>query len=111
MRKLDRDTILAIADYRVEAVDVPEWAGQVHVRTLSARDREAFERRYAEDKSNFVTRLVAATLCDEAGSPLFTDVDVEALGGKSFRAINRIFDAALKLNALSDAAVEDAEKN
>ena len=48
---------------------------------------------------------------DEKGDRLFTDKDVAQLGAKSAAALDRVFRAAQKLNALGDAAIEAAEKN
>ena len=44
---------------------------------------------------------MALTICDQEGERLFTDADVEALGEKSSTALNRVWDVARRLSALT----------
>jgi hypothetical protein len=49
---------------------------------------------------------------DENGERLFkSSEDVEALGGKSARALSRIFNRALEINGFGANDVEKLEKN
>ena len=117
MPNLTRDQILTIPDYELEAVEVPEWGGTVHVRTMSGRQRDAYEQLSREvlnggdGAPNVRARVVACFACDEAGNALFEPADVEALGRKSYRALDRVFDAGLRLNGLTAEAVDGLEKN
>ena len=43
MNILSKDAILAADDLPRETVHVPEWGGDVYVRTMSGTDRDAFE--------------------------------------------------------------------
>lgn len=109
---LTRDQILSLNDLKTEDLAVPEWETVVKIRVLSGRERERFETSVAKDSSNNVmARLVALCLCDEAGKPILTETDATALGEKSSKALKRIFDASIKLNALSKEGVDKAEKN
>ncbi len=110
---LTRDQILAAPDVEVRPVEVPEWGGTVYVRTLSGAQAEAYHAmiREGETASNVRAKLVACAACDEQGNPLFSADDVEALGTRSFRALDRVFEAALELNALGAAGAEAEEKN
>jgi hypothetical protein len=38
---------------------------------------------------------------DDKGARLFSDKEIEALSGKSAKALNRLFDAAQEINAIS----------
>lgn len=118
---LSKDQILKADDFKTQAVDVPEWGGNVYVKTLSAQDRDKYESdwyRYRETRfgdtkntMHFRAFLVARTACDEEGKLLFADGDVEALAGKSGSAVARIADAAILLNGLFGSTREDDAKN
>ena len=109
---LTRDAILAADDLPRELVNVPEWGGSVYVRTLTGGERDQFEAALlgsgrgrkadpAERMRNFRARLAAFVLCDEQGTALFTQADVDALGAKSAAALDRIVEVASRLNHLS----------
>jgi len=109
---LDRESILAAADLPVAPVDVPEWGeGEVvYVRSLSAFEAEE-KLRDAGKRANFHAWFAALLTCDAAGNRLFSDADAAALGGKSIAVLRRIGDAAQKLNGMTKAEQETAEKN
>lgn len=103
MNILTKDAILAADDLPREIVPVPEWGGDVYVRTMSGTDRDAFEASLIGKEGrleNVRARLVSLTLCDEAGSRMFTDSDITALGGKSAQALDRVFAVAQRLNGI-----------
>lgn len=109
---LDRSAILAVSDLKNEIVDVPEWGGSVHVRTMSGSERDRFEAEHAKDPSkDFRARIVATTVCDEHGVSLFEPTDVPSLGKKSCAALDRITDVAIRLNGFSKKDQEDLAKN
>lgn len=117
---LTRDQILEASDLQTETVAVPEWGGDVIVRTMTAADRDQFELsmviveadgRRRPDMTNVSAKLIAATVIDEGGSRLFTEADVQLLAGKSAAALARVYAVAARLNGLGGAAVEDAAKN
>lgn len=106
-----RDQILAAVDLKVEPLEVPEWGCTVYLKEMTGAARDRFESTFQKDRSNFRARLAALTLCDEQGNLLFTEADVKALGEKSVGALQRVWDAALKVNAFTDQDVDDLEKN
>lgn len=112
---LTREQILESLDLPTTVVEVPEWGGAVHVTTLSAFDRIEWEQQTFPngevDSKKYATALVARCVVDESGARLFTDEDIEALGRKSLRALNRVREAATKLNALTGPDVDGLEKN
>lgn len=109
---LGRDEILAAADRPIVLVDVPEWGGAVFVRSISGAERDAFELSWAADKTNIRAKLAAVCCCDESGDPLFDHADdIAALGDKSGAALDRVFDAATKLNKFTDKDIDELEKN
>lgn len=112
---LTKDQILATDDKPHQDVPVPEWGGDVRVRTMSASERDSWEAAvYSGGKVNtvdFRARFCALTIVDEQGARLFTDGEVEALGAKSAAALQRVFNAAQTLNALSNKDAEELVKN
>lgn len=117
---LTKDQILAAEDLKTVDVDVPEWGGTVRVSMMSGAARDAYEDSIIDfDAKGKVTRnlknarakLCAASIIDESGNLMFSEKEIDALGRKSAEALNRVFTAAQKLNALSDEQVEDLAKN
>lgn len=110
-----RETILALQDTPIVEMEVPEWGTWVRVKTLSGAERDQFEstitqrngRNVKQNLLNIRARLVAAALVDENGALLFTFEDVEALGRKSARALDRIFAKAMELAGMRDEDVEE----
>ena len=108
-----------IDDLGTEEIRVPEWDKNgnevsVLIRTLSAAQRDKFESSIlAQGDSkkpnlkNFRARYVAQVVVDENGNRLFTDADAEKLGTKSAKAVDRIYSAAQKLNAMSNDDVKE----
>lgn len=109
---LSRDQILSADDRKRQEVGVPEWGGSVHVRVMSASERDKFEAAFLADKSKDVrARIAAYVICDEAGAPLFSEADIPALGAKSAAALDRVFSVAMRINKLSDRDIEELAKN
>lgn len=123
MKMLNRDEILSQNDRARELVEVPEWSGAVYVQSLSADERDAFEesciklvgsgraQRREVVMRQMRAKLVAATVVTEAGERLFSDDDVSALGAKNAAAVDRLFGVAQRLSKISDADMDDLEKN
>lgn len=110
---LSKTAILAAKDVRLsDAIPVPEWGGDVYIKTLSGLERDAFEESYQEQKMRaFRVRFLVLTLCDDSGERLFVDGDYDALGKKSSVVINRLFEKAWSHNAFTSEAVESLGKD
>lgn len=114
---LTKEAILDSNDFAYEDVEVPEWGGSVRVASLSAAERDKFEQMIVDKKSgaikldNIRAVLAAHVIVDAEGNRLFTNADLIALSKKSARAVDRVFRVAQKLNAFTDADVEDLAKN
>lgn len=120
-----RDRILAAEDIPSEDVEVPEWDLTVQVRGLSGVDRDAYEANMRGVKqagagaeadvrlANFRAKLLVKTLFDPAtGERIFDGArDAQALGGKSAKALERLFDITLRLSGMDAKAKESAEGN
>jgi len=102
-----RNRLLNANDIKVQSLDIPAWGGTYYLRVISGKAREHFEESYSQEKmKNFRLRFLVLTLCDEAGKPILSDADMDALGERSSVEINRVFDAAWKLNAFTQEAVD-----
>ena len=113
---LSKDQILLAEDFKTETVDVPEWGGEVIVKTMSGFSRDQFEgsivgKNGGTNLANIRAKMVAAVLVDESGELLFNEKDVVALGKKSAKALDRVFSVAQRLNGFSEADVEELAKN
>lgn len=100
---------------KVQAVEVKEWNNTtVYVRRITASERDAFGVEYEASKAGnrpFRGWLAALCLCDEKGNQLFHVAQAEELGNMDGGAIDRINQAAMEFNGLTEKAMDDAEKN
>ena len=113
---LTRDQILAADDLPRELVKVPEWGGDVYVKTITGAERDRWEIQIATSSKKpssetIRAALAAMTVCDENNRLLFTQDDIEALSNKSAAPLDRVFQVAMRLNHISQSAVEELEKN
>lgn len=121
---LNRDQILSAKDRAQEILSIPEWGGDVMLTALSVRDRTNVLSEWARLGSTqkdggdtaaamleIKLRLVALSVTDAEGVPLFTTADMAELATKSNQAIGVISDAAILLNKFFVSATEDAAKN
>ena len=113
---LTRDTILQSDDLPSELVNVPEWGGEIFVRTLTGTERDAFEQSMVQKKNkpnmqNVRARFAVLTICDDKGERVFTDADAAELGKKSAAALDRVFAVAQRLNGFSQDDAEDLAGN
>lgn len=114
---LTREQILGAQDANAQEVEVPEWGGSVSIRVMSGTERDSWEAdvmKASEAKSfeNMRAKLLARVICDDKGDRLFPSADdVVALGNKSGVALQRLFEAATKLNAISKEAQDELGKN
>lgn len=117
---LSKEQILEASDLKAQPVEVPEWGGTVLVRSMTGADRDAFEASMVTvhpdgsrtpEMRNLRAKLVALTLVDEAGNRLFDVADIPRLAAKSAAALERVFEAAQRINGLGAKAEDDAVKN
>ncbi len=114
-----RNAIITADDLKREQVEVPEWGVTVYVRTMTGAEKDLYEEETYKfngddveiNRRNLRARLVVKTLCDENGKRLFNDGEQDLIASKSGAAIDRIFEVASKLNALTKADEEQLVKN
>lgn len=110
---LTRDSILTARDGKTVEVDVPEWGGSLFVRILSGSQRDQLDgyicaKKGTEDYAGVRALLVQLAACDGSGALLFTPADIPAISERNSIALQRVFDAAARLNGLNAGAVEEA---
>lgn len=130
MALMTRDQILGADDIAYEDIDlsdVPGW-GVVRIKDLSAGERDRLEASLVTERkerqpdgrvrtvtapnlANVRARFCAACMVGEDGRPLFSEQDVQRLGAKSAKALDRIFDRVKARNGLDDRAVDELVEN
>lgn len=118
---LTKDQILAADDLATEEVEVPEWGGKVLVQELGGTDANAYQMSLLTIKDGKVVgmnldgapvRLVAMSIVDPTTRRrMFTDAEVEALGRKSAKALDRVNGVAQRLSAVGDDELRETVKN
>lgn len=116
---LSRDAILGAEDTLVEKVSVPEWGGDVIVRGLTGTELDSYQnscRSFERGEmvpvlGNVRAKLVVRCLVDEAGERLFDDADVDRLGRKAGRVIDRLYDVAARLSGITEEMQAELEGN
>jgi len=117
---LDKSKLLEREKLQVEKVEF-ENGDFVYVRQMTGHERDVFERSlYVMDGNNkpttkledFRAKLAVVTLCDEAGKSLLEPKDFMALSNAMSAAkLEKIVNAAQKLNAITEADKEELVKN
>ena len=113
---LSKDQILNADDQKIEKVDVPEWGGEVCIKTMSGHQRDKYESDCikASERKDFVNmraKLAVLTICDEEGNLVFDEKEINSLTRKSASALEKVFAASCKLNGITDDDVKELEKN
>lgn len=113
---LNKDEILNIEDCNFVDLEIPEWKGSVRISTMTGTARDRFESNLMTksgkiNHDNVRAKLVAACLVDDKNELLFSEKDIVALGKKSCKTLNKIFEVAQKINGIGDEEVEDLAKN
>ncbi len=122
MAVLTGEQITNAQDWEIsEALPVPEWGGDVHLRDLTSGGRDDFilaccdphTGRVRPDVTNFTAYLLAKTLCDAEGNLLFVDFAVgrNTLALRSGVVCDRLFEVAAKINKLDAEAIAESAKN
>lgn len=111
-----REKILNCDDIKHEVVSVPEWGLDVRVCVMNGLARDKFDHiltTMAKEKNlNHIRATLAVfTVRDEENKLIFSHGDIDALSEKSSAALDRIFAVAQRLNGLTNADVEELQKN
>lgn len=111
---MNREQILARRSVRTVAVDVPEWGGAVHLRSLTVGDRDRIDQYVADAKgklAGFRAFVLSLCLCDETGARLFADGQRAELDTLDAGVAERLFTAAMPLAGISAGDMATIEGN
>ena len=119
MKVLNREDILAAMDLNREKVEVPEWGGSIFIQCMTGSERDDFENdTYIQkgsnieyNRKNFRAKLLARTIVSEDGKRLFGDQEIDLLGKKSGKVLDKLLPIALRLNGIGKDAIEELTKN
>lgn len=112
MTFLSKDDILKVDDLRYGVVNMPEWGGDVRIKTMSIADQLHYETvRKSENTDNIIVELVCLSCVDADGNRLFTKEDVALLNNKSAESVCKLFTKCLEHNALKTDKIEKDAKN
>ena len=115
--ELTREKIMSANDLEPVEINVQAWGGSVYVRALSAKERLDFETTAEKlgEKDSGSLRIMALYLCrvlaDKDGGRLFADSDADLLLDKKAAIVLDLFQRASAHNSLTEADIEDFEKN
>jgi len=117
---ISKDAFVAKDDAEYVHVDVPAW-GMVRLKSLTGRARDIYYSTQFETKDgepefrmqDSAARLLALSLCDEEGNLWFADPEegVRVLREKSSGALQKAFEAAMKLNGLAPGDIGESVEN
>lgn len=127
---LTREQIFNKVDIEVKEIQVPEWGGTVFIRQLTRGEQDAYlkrqmgEARVKTQRRDSSGEIAAASMfghdaflcvcgiCDENGSPLFSDKDVDQLKKKNGEVIGRIALEIVRFSGMAgDVPLEEEAKN
>lgn len=106
---LTREQIDKADDAKI--IKVEAFGGEVCLRLMSVGDRDSYEMKLVEAGGkaipDFRSELLARTLCDEKGTLLFPgDEGVESLKKRSSDQMHKLWQAAMKHNALTEEEIK-----
>jgi hypothetical protein len=117
MREDIRSKIIAARDLGQVPVSIPEWTDdELFVRKLTGKERDRFEMIVANakddnDLEDMRAFIVTLTLVDGNGERIFSDEDIAIVNDKCGEIVNRVFEQAAELNALTKKSIEAQAKN
>lgn len=110
---LTREEIFTTRFPKFKTVAVPEWGGEVSVKSMTAGERDDFEAAHRAIRDagddplrDLKIRLVIATVCDTGGTRLFSEADTAALREQPAGAIDALADVAMQLAGMTKRDAE-----
>lgn len=120
MGLLTLDDLKAAPVFKSERVPVPECGGELMVRDFAGIDRDRVVQFLHDNKIKsdaglnnweFMLLVLTLSLCNEDGSRLIADDQVEVIGRFGGDVIRRLYDVAGRINGLVPEAQDTAVKN
>lgn len=116
MALLTKEQILQSNTVTTEKVAVPEWGGEIILKSLSANDQDVIDSLLLKGKAEGGTYdgyravVLSRAIVDEQGKRLFTPEEVAALGEQDKTVIDRLIEKVRNLTP-ADATAEELAKN
>lgn len=115
MAVLTKAEIFAAQAPAQEIVSVPTLKGDVIVRGMTGKERDAFEASLVEGRGkkrdintrNLRAKLVAFCCIDGDGKRLFSDADADALGDVRADVLDKLFSVAQRLSGITEVDAEE----
>lgn len=110
---LDKNAILNSDDIVYETVHMPEWGGDVKIKTMSIAEQIEFEELSSKKtkESDVVFNLIYLSCVDEDGNRLFEEQDdIANLKKKSAPAITRLFQKCIDINLITQKELDTLAK-
>ena len=120
MALLTLEQLKASSAFKSERVAVPELGGELMVRDFAGIDRDRVVQFLHDNKERadaglnnweFMLLVLTLALCNEDGSRMVANDEVEVIGRFGGDVIRRLYDVAARINGLAPEAQEDAVKN
>jgi len=110
---LNKQQIKDVDDLPSKVVHMPEWGGDIKLKTMSAKHRIEFERLNANTKTELETiiHLIMFSCVNEDGSLMFEKEDYTFLSNKSAKSLMRLFSEAVDMSTLSEKSLDKKAKN
>lgn len=108
---LRREDILGAADIVIEKLYIPEWFGDVYVKSMNGTERQACDAIILKNRPDVLATIAAFSIVDEQGERLFSPTDIVALAKKSSYALERIWDWHKAHSGIGAKALEESLKN
>lgn len=111
MAFLTLDQIQSVDDIKRQTVEVPEWGGEILVKSMSGRLRSNLEQKISSNAPHADVKMMIVTSCciNEDGTRLFSDADKKWLIEKASKPLETLFEAVCKLSGIG--LDESAEGN
>lgn len=110
---LNKQQIKAVDDLPSIEVEMPEWGGNIKIKTMSAKHRIEFEKLNKDAKTELETmiNLIMFSCVNEDNTLLFDRNDFEFLSNKSAKSLMKLFEEAVNMSTLSEKKLEEKAKN
>lgn len=106
---LTKESIVAVNDARYSVINVPEWGGDVRVRSLYGSEKSEL-RLKGEAAPSWDAYVCAFGIVDEKGMNLFSPAETAILAKKHPGVLEKLAAEILTLSQLTQEARSDAEK-
>jgi hypothetical protein len=119
-KMLTKADIVAARDIQYDEVEVPEWGGFVTIKTMSGKERDAFEASMIQgvgkaqriDMQNVRAKFCSLIIVDpDTKERMFLKPEIDQLAAKSAPALERVYNRGMELSRFTKEDIEELVKN